>query len=93
MTFTIKEVITILRHCGNQGDACPCSDCLLKDNPKGNECLEMYNIAADKIEKLNQENENLKRLLRLAVKEVHRPNPNCKYRFEYELEKSKIEEA
>lgn len=67
MKFKTKEIITILRHCGNQGDACPCSDCLLKDNPKGNECLEMYNIAADKIENLNQENEDLKRLLKSAL--------------------------
>lgn len=67
MKLTTGEIITILRHCGNQGDACPCSDCLLKDNPKGNECLEMYNIAADKIEELKLENENLKRLLKSAL--------------------------
>lgn len=50
MKYNTKEIITILRHCGNQGNACPCADCLLKDNAKGNECMEMYNVAADKIE-------------------------------------------
>lgn len=50
MKYNTKEIITILRHCGNQGNACPCADYLLKDNAKGNECMEMYNVAADKIE-------------------------------------------
>lgn len=55
MKYNTKEIITILRHCGNQGNACPCADCLLKDNAKGNECMEMYNVAADEIERLYKE--------------------------------------
>lgn len=50
MKLNTEQIITILRHCGNQGDACPCIDCLLKDNAQGNECLEMYNVAANEIE-------------------------------------------
>mgnify|MGYP000662266913 CR=1 FL=1 len=55
MKYNTKEIITILRCCGNQADPCPCSHCLLKDNTQGNECKEMYNVAADEIERLYKE--------------------------------------
>lgn len=50
MKYNTKQIITILRHCGNQGNACPCADCILKDKAHGGECMDMYNVAADEIE-------------------------------------------
>lgn len=50
MKYNTEQIITILRHCGNQGNACPCADCILKDKVHGSECMDMYNVAADEIE-------------------------------------------
>lgn len=77
MKYTTEQIVTILRHCGNQGDACPCIDCLLKDDPQGDTCMEMYNVAADEIEKLQSENIKLKELLKEATWYIRQSPPMC----------------
>lgn len=63
MKYNTEQIITILRHCGNQGNACPCADCILKDKAHGSECTDMYNVAADEIEKLKSQLAECKRRL------------------------------
>ena len=61
MKYNTEQIITILRHCGNQGNACPCADCILKDKAHGSECMDMYNVAADEIKKLKSQLAEYKR--------------------------------
>ncbi len=67
MKYNTEQIITILRHCGNQGNACPCVDCILKDKAHGSECTDMYNVAADEIEKLKSQLAECKRRLESEV--------------------------
>lgn len=89
MKFKTKEIITILRHCGNQGNSCPCADCILKDKAHGRECMDMYNVAADEIEENEKIINDLTRIICTKDEEIKKLKSQLaeyKLRLESEVE-------
>lgn len=85
MKYNTKQIITILRHCGNQGNACPCADCILKDKAHGSECMYMYNVASDEIEENEKIINDLARAICIKNEEIKKLKSQlaeCKRRTE-----------